>query len=107
MLPKPLPDKEMHRVAAAVETRIRALFGRCPELAGFAVQDYVNTPESADNSEDEPALFVTDIGFSAVIADTEIEAAYQLIGSAISDVVAEQPEAFELLCGRTFARMLH
>ncbi len=104
---KSAPDERMHRVAAEVETRMKALFGRCPELAGFAVQDLTGSAEEKHALEHEPALFVTDIGFSAVMGEDEIEETYHLIGSAISDVVAEQPEAIELLCGRTFARTLH
>jgi len=102
-----MPDQKLHRVAVEVEMQIKALFGRCPELAGFAVQDLAGLSDEVNASEQERRLFVTDIGFSAMIAQDELEEAYNLIGTAISEVVSEQPEAFELLCGRTFARTLH
>ncbi|MBI4293159.1 MAG: hypothetical protein HY661_16925 [Betaproteobacteria bacterium] len=100
-------DQKLHQVAAEVETRIKALFGRCPELAGFAVQDLAGVSDEVNPSDDGRKLFVTDIGFSAMICQDDLEEAYNLIGTAISDVVAEEPEAFDLLRGRTFARTLH
>jgi len=106
-------DAHLHRVEAEVAMKIRSLFGRCPELAGFAVQDMaavgdlVGLSLEKDLSDEKPMLFVTDIGFSTTVSREEVEEAYTLIGTAISDVMSEQPEAFELLRGRTFARTLH
>ena len=106
-------DAHLHRVEAEVAMHIRTLFGRCPDLAGFAVQDrapvrdLVFWSHDNDRSDEQPRLFVTDIGFSATVSWEELEEVYTLIGTAISDVVSEQPEAFELLRGRTFARTLH
>ena len=106
-------DAHLHRVEAELATQIRTLFGRCPELAGFAVQDLaavrdlVGLAHAKDRSGENPRLFVTDVGFSASISQEQREEVCTLIGTAISDVVSEQPEAFELLSGRTFARTLH
>ena len=102
-----MPDQVLHQVEAEVEMRIKALFGRCPELAGFAVQDLAGFSDAVNASGQEHKLFITDVGFSALIGEDVAEEAYNLIGTAISDVVSEQPAAFELLCGRTFARTLH
>jgi hypothetical protein len=106
-------DAHLHRVEAEVAMQIRTLFGRCPELAGFSVQDraavgeLVGSSHDNDRSDEKPRLFVTDIGFSSTVSWEELDEVYTLIGTAISDVVSEQPEAFELLRGRTFARTLH
>lgn len=106
-------DEQLHRVEAEVAMRIRTLFGHCPELAGFAVLDLAavwdlaGLPHDNDPSDEKPTLIVTEVGFSAIVGQDEIEKVYALIGTAISDVVSEQPEAFELLRGRTFARTLH
>jgi hypothetical protein len=106
-------DAHLHHVEAEVALRIRTLFGRCPELAGFAVQDLAAVQELVglahdnDGSDGIPRLYVTDIGFSATVSREDLEEIYTLIGTAISDVVSEQPEAFDLLRGRTFARTLH
>ena len=106
-------DADLHGVEAEVAMRIRALFGRCPELAGFAVQEpaaieeLAVSPDAGDQSDDGPSLYITDVGLSATVTLEEIEKIYALIGTAISDVMSEQPEAFEWLRGRTFARTLH
>jgi hypothetical protein len=106
-------DAHLHRVEAEVAMQIRTLFGRCPDLAGFAVQDRAaveildDLPHDNNGSGEKPTLFVTDIGFSATVSLEEIEEVYALIGAAISDVMSERPEAFDLLRGRTFARTLH
>jgi hypothetical protein len=106
-------DAHLHRVEAEVAMHIRTLFGRCPELVGFAVQDRTAVPDliflshDSEQTDEKPRLFVTDIGFSATVSAEELEEVYTLIGTAIHDVVSERPEAFELLRGRTFARTLH
>ena len=106
-------DTRLHRAEAEVAMQIKTIFGCCPELAGFAVQDQaavrdlVGLFQDDDRSEHNPRLFVTDIGFSANISREQLDEIYTLIGTAISDVLSEQPEAFELLRGRTFARTLH
>jgi hypothetical protein len=108
-----MSDAHLHRVEAEVAMQIRTLFGRCPELAGFSVldlaalRDLVGLSRDCDRTEENPRLIVTDIGISATISREELEEIYTLIGTAISDVVAEEPEAFDLLRGRTFARTLH
>src|SRR5471030_842299 len=108
-------DAHLHRVEAEVAMHIRTLVGRCPELVGFAVQDRAAVPDliflshdsEREQSDENPRLFVTDIGISATVSAEELEEVYTLIGTAIHDVVSERPEAFELLRGRTFARTLH
>jgi len=106
-------DAHLHRVETEVVMKIRSLFGRCPELTGFAVQDQAAFQDliglSLDGvqSDENATLFVTDVGFSASVSPEEREEVYTLIGTAISDVMSERPEAFELLRGRTFARTLH
>ena len=103
----------LHRVEAEVAMQIRTLFGRCPALAGFAVQDLaavrdlVGLSDDAGRTDETTALYVTDIGMSGTFSREDLEEVYTLIGTAISDVVSERPEAFELLRGRTFARTLH
>jgi hypothetical protein len=100
-------DAHLHRVEVEVAMQIRSLFGRCPGLVGFAVQDLAGLSQETEWSDVKPMLFVTDIGFSATVSREQVDEVYTLIGTAISDVVSEQPEAFELLRGRTFARTLH
>ncbi len=106
-------DAHLHRVEAEVAVQMQRLFGRCPELVGFTVQDLATARDLIDWSNDndrsgeKTRLFATDIGFSATVSWERVDAVCTLIGTAISDVVSEEPEAFEVLCGRTFARTLH
>ena len=50
-------------------------------------------------------LFVTEIGVFPKL-DSQFDEIYDEITLAISDLVHEQPRAYDLLRGRTFARTL-
>jgi len=84
-----------HQVAEQVEQQLQLLFTRCPELSGFSVRG------EADK------LFVSDVGIAPRLSAEQYGEIYQDIALTLSELVEEQPEASELLCGRTFARMLH
>jgi len=96
-------DSLLGRLEADVEARIRSLFARCPTLFGFAVQDRAMLPKDVDPSRIPDAdLFVTDIGVYP-----KIDSQYDEITLAISDLVHDQPHAYDYLRGKTFARSLH
>jgi hypothetical protein len=78
-----------------LEERLESLFARCPELSGFAVR--------AEAEE----LFVSDVGISPRLSAEQYGEIFQDITATLSDLLDEQPEALELLRGRTFARTLH
>src|SRR5882672_7072027 len=92
------PNPQLNRVEAELSARIGAVFGRCPDLAGFSLQDSPYPQEE---------LFVTDLGFSAPVSAEECDDVYSMIADTVADLVSERPEALELLRGRTFARTLH
>jgi len=95
-----LPETLLSRLEADVASKIRTLFARCPALCGFAVQDRAGLPKDLDKNRIPDAdLFVTEVGIFPKL-DQEITA-------AISDLVYEQPHAYDYLRGRTFARTLH
>lgn len=98
---------QLSRVEAEVSARIWAVFGRFPSLCGFALQDRTALPDYVDPSSLGDELFVTELGFSTLVSETEYDDAYKLISDAVADIVSERPEAFQLLRGRTFARILH
>jgi len=52
-------------------------------------------------------LFVGDIGISPAINAAQYAEIFQEVVAALSEVLAEEPEAAESLRGRTFARVLH
>jgi hypothetical protein len=100
-------DSLLGGLEADVQVRIRSLFARCPTLFGFAVQDRAMLPKDVDpNRIPEADLFVTDIGIYPKI-DSQYDEIHDEITLAISDLVHDQPHAYDYLRGRTFARVLH
>jgi hypothetical protein len=100
-------NPQLNRVEAELSARIGAVFGRFPDLSGFSLQDRTGLPDYIDASSLRDELFVTELGFSTLVSETEYDEAYKLIADAVADIVSERPEALELLRGRTFARTLH
>ena len=100
-------DSLLGRLEADVQARIRSLFARCPTLHGFAVQDRAMLPKDLDEKRIPDAdLFVTDIGVYPSI-DSQFDEIHDEITLAISDLVHDQPHAYDYLRGKTFARTLH
>ena len=97
----------LHRVEEGIATQIRTLFERFPDLAGFSIVDRSGLPDDVDPSGREYQLFVGDIGFCPPVSEREHGRACNRICDVLTDIVAERPEAFELLRGRTFSRTLH
>src|SRR5918992_6339968 len=101
-------DSLLGRLEADVEARIRSLFARCPTLHGFAVQDRAGLPKDVDRNRIPDAdLFVTEIGIFPKLDQEQYGEIYDEITVAISDLVFEQPHAYDYLRGRTFARTFH
>jgi hypothetical protein len=99
-------DSLLGRLEADVHSRIRSLFARCPTLHGFAVQDRAMLPKDLDEKRIPDAdLFVTDIGVYPSI-DSQFDEIHDEITLAISDLVHDQPHAYDYLRGKTFARTL-
>ena len=103
------PDQK--RVVADVEAKIGALFTRCPSLCGFSVQDRQQVsetrPEQVDESQIPDAdLYVTEIGIYPRIGTEEYADVFDEITVTLANLVNEQPNAYDVLRGRTFARTL-
>jgi hypothetical protein len=100
-------DSSLGRLEADVEARIRSLFARCPTLHGFAVQDRAMLPKYlAQDRIPDADLFVTDVGLYPRI-ESQYDEIHDEITLAISDLVHEQPRAYDYLRGKTFARARH
>lgn len=100
-------DSVLGRLEADVQARIRSLFARCPTLYGFAVQDRAMLPKDIDRDRIPDAdLFVTDIGLYPKI-ESQYDEIHDEITLAITDLVQDQPHAYDYLRGKTFARALH
>jgi len=102
-----LPETMLVRLEASVGAKIRAVFARCPTLHGFSVQDRSMLPRDLDpNRIPDADLFVTEIGIFPKL-DSQFDDIYDEITLAISDLVKDEPQAYDFLRGRTFARSLH
>jgi hypothetical protein len=99
-------DSLFGRLEADVQARIRSLFARCPTLHGFAVQDRAMLPKDIDRDRIPDAdLFVTDIGLYPKI-ESQYDEIHDEITLAITDLVHDQPHAYDYIRGKTFARSL-
>jgi hypothetical protein len=85
-------EQGLERLQADLAASVAALFRRCPPLCGFSLDGELCVEQVASH----PAL---DRRGAAVIA--------QELVRALSELVDEEPEAAELIRGRTFARALH
>lgn len=102
------PETLLGRLEADVAAKIKTLFLRCPALCGFAIQDRAGLPKDVDpNRIPDADLFVTEIGIFPKLDQEQYGEIYDEITAAISDLVYEQPHAYDYLRGRTFARTLH
>jgi hypothetical protein len=102
----PLYPDHKH-VAADVEAKIRALFVRCPALCGFSVQDRAQLPEQlTENQIPDADLYVTEIGIFPKLGADQYADVFDEITITLSSLVNEQPNAYDVLRGRTYARTL-
>jgi hypothetical protein len=92
---------------SAISSEIDSLFARHPELFGFSVRDVAEVPDSCPRSGDEAELFIADVGIGASLTPEQYGEICQQIALTVAELLSEQPEAREVLCGRTFARTLH
>jgi hypothetical protein len=93
-------------IQADVDAKMRTLFARCPALCGFAVQDRASLPKEVAGPIPDADLYVTEIGFFPKLGADQYADIFDEITLAISDLVYEQPKAYDVLKGRTFARTL-
>src|SRR6185369_4873802 len=90
-----------------VPASIESLFQRYPSLAGFSVRGLQDVPDHCSRSGDEDELFVSDVGILPSLAHDDSGEIFEDIAATLAELLAEHPEASELICGRTFARTLH
>ncbi len=100
-------DPQADIAAADLALQIKALFVACPNLCGFVVEDLSGLHGDANPHDGENRFLITQVSFGTPFSRDESHQVCTLIVSVVSDLVAEQPEAYELVRGRTFARTLH
>jgi hypothetical protein len=90
-----------------LEARLRAVFGRRPELHRFVIQDKAGLADHIDRGSLTGELFITQITLYPRRGARQYDEVYADIARAITQVVAERPEALRLLRGKAFVRALH
>ncbi|HEX2199789.1 MAG TPA: hypothetical protein VHG88_14365 [Burkholderiales bacterium] len=90
-----------------VETQLRAVFRRRPDLQRFVIEDRAGLPDHIDREALQGELFITQITLYPRRGSRQYDEVYADIARAITSVVDERPEALTLLRGKTFVRALH
>jgi hypothetical protein len=90
----------------AIPSQIVSLFEREPALCGFSVRTSDQVPDSCPRQEDDDPLFVGDVGISPAVNEAQYAAIFEKVVAALAELLAEEPQAAELVRGRTFARVL-
>lgn len=85
---------------------IESLFIRHPALSGFSVRSLDELPDNCPRAEGDE-LFVGDIGITSALSPEQYGEMFEEIVVALAEVLSEEPEAEDILRGRTFARVLH
>ncbi len=98
--------RERSRTEAHVLAKMDTLFARYPHLIGFFLQDPTGFKDSL-NPGPEGDLCILDIGFSVQLSESSHEKVRELIRATVQQILAERPEAFEVMRERTFARAMH
>ncbi len=107
------PAKTIHlapfeTMKTALPAQIESLFARHPALCGFAVHGLEELPDNCPRSGvDDGELFVGDVGLSPELGHEQFGEIVQEIVAVLAELLAEEPQASEVLRGRTFARALH
>lgn len=100
-------DKGSPERTGEVETRLRAVFRKRPELHRFVIQDKSGLADHIDRAALEGELFITQITLYPRHGSKQYDEVYAEIARAVTQLVAERPEALAELRGKTFVRALH
>jgi hypothetical protein len=99
-------DQGMRYITAQLEASVGALFGRFSVLHGFSVQDRPGTLGIGVPTEDGD-LYLADLGLYPQLCAEDAQLICEEIRDTLVELIDKQPQARELLSGRTFARVFH
>jgi hypothetical protein len=94
-------------VAADVAARVAVIFEQYPMLCGFSVQECSTLAEDCAIVQLQGELCLTDVSVTTWPGFRVTQEFYEQIAYMLLELMDEQPEAGDLLPGRTFARALH
>jgi hypothetical protein len=98
---------QLQSVAADLAARVAALFGQYPMLCGFSVQERSTVTKDRAMVQLEGELWLTDVSVVTLPAFRVTQEFCNEIACMLLELMDEQPDVFDLLSGRTFARTLH
>ena len=106
------PDDRMQNLqsqnaAADLAARVATIFEQYPMLCGFSVQERSTVTKDRALVGLEGELCLADVSVVSASAFWVPEEFCNQIACTLLELMAEQPDVFDLLCGRTFARTLH
>lgn len=90
-----------------MEAQLRAVFRRRPDLQRFVILDRASLPDHIDRENLQGELFITQITLYPRRGSQQYDEVYADIARAITEVIAERPDALSLLRGSVFVRALH
>jgi|SRR6185295_13569774 len=89
---------------AALSARIEVIFDRSPGLCGFSIDERLVSGSATEGREWE--LYVSAVEILPELGDRTHRFIGEISG-ALEDLLTQEPEAADLLPGRTFARVWH
>jgi hypothetical protein len=94
-------------VAADLAARVAAIFEQYPMLCGFSVQKRATLTTDRAMVQLQDGLCLADVAVSTPPGFRVTQEFCSRIAHMLLELVDGQPEVFDLLPGRTFARTLH
>jgi hypothetical protein len=99
-------DVKREDLEAALENRVAAIFERCTALWGFSIAERPVSAEGAQSAR-EWELYVATVSAYPELGEDQSARLVGEISGALEDLLNQQPQAADLLPGRTFARSWH
>jgi len=90
---------------AVLSARIEVIFDRSPGLCGFSIDERLVSGSATEGSR-EWELYVSAVETLPELGDRTHRFIGEISG-ALEDLLTQEPEAADLLPGRTFARVWH
>jgi hypothetical protein len=94
-------------VAADLEAGVAAIFEQHPMLYGFSVQERSTVTKDRAMVELQGELCVANVSVGILPTFRVMQEVCNEIAYMLLELMDEQPDVFDLLCGRTFARTFH
>jgi hypothetical protein len=101
--------RKLHDQSAATDlaARVAAIFEQYPALCGFSVQTCSALAADRAVVPLQGGLCLADVTVSTPLGSSLAQELCHRIAHTLLELMDEQPEVFECLPGRTFARALH